>query len=104
MSDKTLVSNAASKKQVTEAVKKEKRSQNTEMNDLRVVLQTSEGRRVLNRILDKCGAFRSIWVSSAAIHYNSGQQDIGHWLMENIGAASPEGLQKIVLENYVKEK
>jgi len=95
-----LVKNASSEKQVKEAKSVEKTYRDVELEDLRKVLNTKAGRNVLWRILSKCKTFETIWHPSAAIHYNSGQQDIGHWLMSEIANTGPESLMVLMKENY----
>lgn len=102
MGKKSLVSNAASEKQVKKASERENKILNNESNDLRSILSTLEGRRVLWRILSECKTFGTIWHPSAAIHYNSGKQDLGHWLMGEITEAGEDYLFNMMKENYKK--
>ena len=97
-----LVQNATSRKQLKDAKSTEKINRDNEINDLLSVLQTIQGRRVVWRILSKCKTFETIWHASAAIHYNAGQQDIGHWLLNEISASGPEPLMRLMKENYNK--
>lgn len=90
-----LVKNASSKKQVESAEHKERRQHLRSSNDLRAVLQTVEGRRFLWRLLGRCKTFASIYEASARIHYNAGQQDIGHNLLIEIDEADPEAFFKM---------
>ena len=96
---KALVGNAASEKQVKKAVDKEITQRETELNDLRTVLSTPHGRRLVWRLLEKCRVFETIWESSAKIHYNSGQQDIGHFLMAEVVHADDQSLLEMMKEN-----
>ena len=100
--NRSLVKNAASEKQVKRAAHDEKHLRDMDLEDLRTVLRTVEGRKVLWRVLSKCKTFNSVWHPSAAIHYNSGQQDIGHWLMSEIVDAGQDQLFKMMQENYEK--
>ena len=95
-----LVKNASSEKQVKEAASMERHTRDQDVEDLRKVLNTAEGRSVVWRILSKCKTFETIWHPSAAIHYNSGQQDIGHWLMSEVAETGPECLMILMKENY----
>ena len=74
----------------------------SDMKDLREILELSAGRRFLWRLLERAGAFRSIWEQSARIHYNAGQQDFGHFIMGEITEANEELLFQMMREN--KEK
>lgn len=103
MSEKeALVKNAASEKQVKSAGHKERLKEKDEKKDLQALLNTIEGRSVFWRILTKCKVFESIWEGSARIHYKAGQQDLGHWLMDEIIKANPEAylqMQKEAMES-----
>lgn len=103
MSGRALVGNASDEGQVKDAERKERVRRRGEMADLRAVLATPEGRRTLYWLLDHCGTFRTIWHPSAAIHYRAGEQDVGHWLMEQMGEADPKALAAIVLLAYPKD-
>jgi hypothetical protein len=94
-----LVQNAASKKQVESADGKERRQRERELNELRVVMSSAEGRRFLWRLMARCKTFASVYDTSARIHYNSGQQDIGHFLLAEIDQADPEMFFKMRNEN-----
>ena len=96
---KSLVKNAADEKQVNKAVKKEEFSRDNQLNDLRKVLETSEGRRVMWRLMEHCKVFATVWEPSAKIHYNSGQQDIGHFIMSEIVDADEKYLFEMMKEN-----
>ena len=55
----------------------------------RAVLATADGRAVLWDLIQRAGVERSIYVQSAAIHYNAGRQDFGHELREQLKAIHP---------------
>lgn len=97
--DKVLVRNAADKKQVAHAKDKQESVRDRELNDLRAVLATLEGRRLLWRIMGFCKTFGSIWEGSARIHYNAGQQDVGHFIMSEIAQADEEKLLSMMKES-----
>jgi hypothetical protein len=84
---RALVRNASDAKQVKRGKESEARRQEREVAELRDVLRTIEGRRVLWRFLEKCGVFESIMETSARIYYNAGKQDLGHYLLGEIGKA-----------------
>lgn len=97
--EQPLVNNAADKKQVKSAKAKAKFAREGELNDISAILKTPEGRRVVWRILTQCKTFGSVWHGSALIHYNAGQQDIGHWLLSEITQSDEELLFKMMKEN-----
>lgn len=98
-----LVHNAADPEQIKNARKKEKFKRENELNDIRTVLSTSEGKRVLWRLLSQCRTFESIYEQSARIHYNAGQQDLGHFIMAEIIAADEQLLFQMMKDNLKGE-
>jgi hypothetical protein len=67
--------------------------------DLEAVLRLPQGRRVLLRILERCGVYRSAFAVEAEITaMRLGEQNIGLWLiaqMENVG---PTEYPRLLLE------
>jgi hypothetical protein len=96
---KTLVKNAADEKQVKDAKFTVEERRRQELNDLRFVLSTRQGRRALWRLMAFCKAFASIWDSSAKIHYNAGKQDVGHYLIGEVEAADQEAFFLMMKES-----
>ena len=75
------------------------RERELELNDLRVVLSTGEGRRFIWRLLAHCKVFGSIWSQSAAIHYYAGKQDVGHFVWAEIAAANEDAIFQMMTES-----
>lgn len=97
--DRPLVRNAADPRQVGNAARKERDAREVELAELRAIAGTAIGRAVLWRILEQCRTFGSVWdVSGSRIHYNAGQQDIGHFLIAEITAADEELLFTMMRE------
>lgn len=97
--NRSAVKNAADKKQVKKAKVTEDMIRDKQLNDVRVVLNTPHGRRLLWRIMEKCKTFGSVWEPSAKIHYNAGQQDLGHFLLSEVTEADEELLFQMMKEN-----
>lgn len=98
-----LVNNAADPKQVSEAGKATEIKREDELNDVRTALAVPAVRRYMRRVLGRCKTFESVWAQSALIHYNAGQQDIGHWIMAEITEASPKLMLELMQENMEAE-
>ena len=102
------VRNASDPAQVEKARKEERRLSQQENADFREILNmpSGAGRRVLWKLLEECKVFESVWHPSALIHYQSGQQDIGHLLLGRIMDAHPTALLQMMQErlNQRKEK
>lgn len=92
------VANASSEEGVAEAEIKEMRARRIELDDLRFLLSDRQGRRFLWRLLERCRAFSSVWEPSARIHYNAGQQDLGHYLIAEIMQANEDAFLKMMKE------
>jgi len=87
---RAYVRNASDPQQVRRAKETEAERRQRELAELRDVLSSLAGRRVLWRLLGKCGVFESIMETSARIYYNAGKQDLGHYLLGEIAQADPE--------------
>ena len=98
--DKSLVKNAADPKQVKAAKQKEKSKEEQFLIDIQDIMKLPAGRRFMWEILGECKTFGSVWESSARIHYNSGRQDLGHWLMAQLNEADEGLFLEMMKENY----
>lgn len=98
--EKAVVKNAADKDQVREGKQKELSRRDRELADLRFVLASKEGRRLMWRFIGHCKTFESVCNPSGSItYYNSGKQDVGHYLLAEIGAASEDAFILMMKEN-----
>lgn len=70
-----------------------------ELDDLRWIMKTIQGRRFIYRLLEKSNVFASVWEPSARIHYNSGQQDFGHFIMSEIIESDQDKFLLMLKEN-----
>jgi hypothetical protein len=103
MTERPLVGNAADPKQVKDARKRERTNREGELEDVRAILDTPAGKRFLWRLLDHCKISESVFSPSAHIYYNSGMQDVGHFVLGEIMEAQPQAyMDMIVMHN--KEK
>lgn len=87
---KSAVGNAGDPEQVAKAAKADLRRLAIADEDLRYVLKTENGRRVIQNIIDRCCINEEIWQPSAAIHYLAGKQAIGFALKRAIEEACPD--------------
>lgn len=94
-----FVKNAADEGQVREAEQKQSNKRKTEIADLRAILGTQAGRRFIWRLLGKCKVNGSIWEPNERIYYNSGQQDIGHFIMSEVVTAGEDFYLQMMTEN-----
>ncbi len=100
--DPALVRNAADPSQVKRAGRMTARRRDRELDALRFLLGTEQGRAFLVRLFRHVRVpgflrvdsadFGSIWESSAAIHYNAGAQDVGLFFLRELEHASPDAV------------
>ena len=75
----------------TELREELKRKREKELQDLRKVLGSSEGRRVLWRILVKGAIFNSSFAQNAnETFFNEGRRSVGLWLTQEVSEADLE--------------
>ncbi|HEY4491449.1 MAG TPA: hypothetical protein VJ521_00445 [Acidobacteriota bacterium] len=101
---KSLTKDSSDPEEVRRAKKRERQTRWQEMEDLRNLLDTPGGRRFIWRLWDHSGAFRSVWHPSAAIHRNSGMQDIGLWVFEEVKEARDTAFAQIWNEAKEREE
>lgn len=93
--------NASSEKAVKKMVGREERLRHRETDDIKSVMSSVHGRRLIWRMLSRCGVFKSVHhPSGSQVYYNAGQQDIGHFLMAEILETDP----KLFLDMQIEAK
>lgn len=84
-----MVGNAADAEQVEHAGKSEQAARKQELDDLRLVMGDPAGRRVLWRLIGEAGTFASAFHRDPIqMAYYTGRQDLGHFLVGELGEAS----------------
>lgn len=101
MADKeALVGNAADKQQVSKGKQKEKIQRTMQLNEVRSIMATKEGRSFFHRYLVKAGVFeQSFTGDNNWTNFNEGKRSIGNMLLAEITEASPEHYLKMMQEN-----
>lgn len=85
------MANAADRSQVERANARAKRIRKQEQADLRAVMDTPEGRRVIWRFLERAAPFGSAFNTNAmAQSHTIGWQDAGKWWLSEIDDTCPE--------------
>lgn len=86
--------------QIAEQKKKDDLRRKRELSDIRKVLSTPEGRRMIWRIWSLCGTFSSSYIPKDATHtaFREGQRDIGLALLLDINEAKPEAYSQMSRE------
>ncbi len=83
--------NAGSQRDVRKAKQKERRKRESELNDLRSVMDTRQGRRFIWRYLSDAGVFRQSFVfgQADATSFNEGRRSLGLALLADIHELDP---------------
>jgi methylase of polypeptide subunit release factors len=81
-----------------EAVARERRRK--ELEDLRWLLGHPQGRRIVTRLLDEAGVYRSSFNHSGSVMaFNEGKRHMGLFLIAELTEASPDGFMKVLKEH-----
>lgn len=100
MEKQALVGNAADPEQVKSAVRKEKFNRDTELNDIRQVLSSLQGRRFVWKYLGVCGVDRiSFGNGNDNTNFLEGQRNVGLKLKADIVDADPEYFLQMIKES-----
>lgn len=102
---KSLVKNVADPEQVKKAGDKVKFAREQQRNDWNEIisLPSGAGKRIIEYLCAECGIARSPWSQSAAIHRDSGHQEIGHLIMRRVVEANPQKAAEMLIEAYKRE-
>lgn len=88
MKNEAYTENMADKDNVKKAERREKDDRAQELDDLKFVLSTKQGRRAVWRILCECGLFRAGFVQSGSqVYFNEGMRNVGMKLIDDVHQA-----------------
>jgi len=96
--------NASNEQEVKNATLKEKNRRDTELDDLRQLLKTKWGRRLIWRVLEKAGIHRTSFTGNSTTFFNEGQRNIGLWLESEVTDADTNGYLQMIKENNKGEQ
>ena len=86
---------------------KAKRKRNRELNDLRIVSMTPEGRRLIWRVLTEGKVFHDGYVhgdGGFGTTFNSGRRSVGVWLLAEVMEAKPDLFMQMQKEHASEVK
>ena len=104
MEQQSFVRNAADKKQVRHAKRKQESKEERQLNDVRYILNDERGRRFLWRYLNLCGVFRSSFTGNFETYFNEGERNVGLKMLADVNEAAPEVYAVMVKEARDREK
>lgn len=94
--------NAADEAQVEERGKKKESERDQQLNDLRHILASPQGRRFYWRKLSDCGVFKTSFTGNSTTFFNEGMRNVGLGMMTDLMDADPQAY--ITMMNESKEK
>jgi hypothetical protein len=93
-----------SNKELQAEQKQEVDSTNQERDDLRKVLSTPEGQRLIWRLFEFSGIYRNAYSGNTnSTDYNCGMQAVGQFLLDEAIDANPQAVSAIIIKNKTKK-
>jgi hypothetical protein len=92
--------NASDETNVKIAKQKEKNNLDTELADIKLLLGKQWGRRIVYKILERTGQYRTSFNSdSNVMSLHEGERNIGLWLLDKVAAADIDQYVLMLKEN-----
>lgn len=91
--------NASDEKSVKSQTQKDKNIRDTELEDWRLLLSKQWGRRLVWRILDQTGMYRTSFTGNSTTFFNEGARNIGLWLVDEVSMADADQYLLAIKEN-----
>ena len=91
--------NASDEKSVKSQTQKDKNIRDTELEDWRLLLSKQWGRRLVWRILDQTGLYRTSFTGNSTTFFNEGARNIGLWLVDEVLSADADQYLSMIKEN-----
>lgn len=97
--------NAADEQSVKDSSKKQNERRRQDIEDIRTLLKSPNGRRFLWRFIEYCGVFKlsADFHNGSRTYFNEGHRNVGNMLVADIAEADPEALVKMMLESKLQE-
>lgn len=94
-----MIKNAASRTQIKEAGRKQRFSREQELEDVKFILGSLQGRRFVWRYLEECGVFKTSFTGTSQTFFLEGERNVGLRLLADINEAQPEAYVTMMKEN-----
>jgi hypothetical protein len=91
--------NSSNEQDVSGAKANDKNKRKTEQGDLRLLISTKWGRRLVWRILERTGQHRTSFTGNSTTFFNEGQRNIGLWLVDEVLSADTNQYLTMIKEN-----
>lgn len=94
--DRAVVRNAADPDQVKKAGPKAKRRRERELADIRMILQSEEGKRFIWNLIRRCGVFEVNVDPTSRVYFHEGRREIGLKVLADVTEADPDTLVRMM--------
>jgi hypothetical protein len=82
----------------------EKIGRNREVDDLKAILSTPEGKRFAWRLLERCGVYQSSFTGNSETFFKEGSRSVGLWLIDEFIEAHPKATGELIINSKQLEK
>lgn len=96
--------NVADEAQIRDKQFKDKIKSDLELNDIKSVLKTIEGRRFVWSVLESCGIYKSSFTGSSETFFLEGSRNVGLRLLSKLEMADQESLFQMMRENKTRKE
>lgn len=98
MNEKVKSYNAADEENVRTRKRKDESIRDRELADLKMVMDSLEGRRFVWRLLDKAGVFRTSFTGNSTTFFNEGMRNMGLVVLADVHEACAEQYIQMMTE------
>lgn len=91
--------NAADVEQVKKGSKEEKTKRQIEIDDIKFILSTRQGRSFVWRHMTNAGIFQSCFTGNSATFFNEGRREVGLKMLAEVNEASPDSYLQMMKES-----
>ena len=90
--------------QVKQKKTKAQLNRERELEALRNILSTYDGRAFLWRLLEECGIYTSSFTGNSTTFFNEGKRHVGLWTLNEIMDVNPNSYQQMRVEAVERNK
>jgi hypothetical protein len=90
--------NASDPEKVKESKEKSQRRRDREIDDMKFILNTVQGRRILHKYLSQSGVWQSSFTGNSETFFREGERNMGLKMLADINDADPEFLMIMTKE------
>ncbi|WP_443747236.1 Bbp19 family protein [Asticcacaulis solisilvae] len=90
MDHKNTIDIRAQERAAREKAERDRTASLNEREDWRWLLSDARGRRIVRRLLDTCGVYRTSFTGNSHTFFNEGQRNVGLVLIDKVHRHAPE--------------